>query len=180
MFRFIPMSIPEVVAVETERFSDDRGYLYEHFKESSFKGSGLPFRFEQDLFSKSKKGIIRGLHYQTEPKGQGKLVSVVTGRIFDVAVDIRRNSPSFGKWVSLELSEDNNKSVWIPKGFAHGFEALEDSIVLYKMTSEYSKDHSRGIIWNDPELGIAWPSGPHPLLSDADRSWPGLAEAETY
>ncbi|MEM0135389.1 MAG: dTDP-4-dehydrorhamnose 3,5-epimerase, partial [Thermoplasmatales archaeon] len=136
-FTFQKRSIPEVITVTYERHEDERGFFEETFKSSDFKQAGINLPFVQDNHSFSKKGILRGLHFQTAPEEQGKLVSVMSGRIFDVAVDIRSDSPYFGKWVSEELSSENRSMLWIPPGFAHGFVAIDDSHVIYKTTSEY-------------------------------------------
>lgn len=177
-FEFKRLEIPDVILITSKAFSDERGFFMESYKESEFKANGINFEFKQDNHSKSSKKVLRGLHYQLEPYAQGKLVRVITGKIFDVAVDIRRGSPTFGKWVSAELSEDNKKMLWIPPGFAHGFLALEDNTnVLYKSTNEYSKESERGILWNDPEIGIKWPLD-NPLLSDKDKKHPVLKDAD--
>ncbi len=177
-FEFKRLEIPDVILITSKAFSDERGFFMESYKESEFKANGINFEFKQDNHSKSSKKVLRGLHYQLEPYAQGKLVRVITGKIFDVAVDIRRGSPTFGKWVSAELSEDNKKMLWIPPGFAHGFLALEDNTnVLYKSTNEYNKESERGILWNDPEIGIKWPFD-NPLLSDKDKKHPVLKDAD--
>ena len=177
-FEFKRLEIPDVIIITPKAFSDERGFFMESYKESEFKENGINFEFKQDNHSKSSKKVLRGLHYQLEPYAQGKLVRVITGKIFDVAVDIRRGSPTFGKWVSAELSEDNKKMLWIPPGFAHGFLSLEDNTnVLYKSTNEYNKESERGISWNDPEIGIKWPFD-NPLLSDKDKKHPILKDAD--
>ena len=172
------LKIPDVIIITLKAFGDERGFFMESYKESEFKANGITFDFKQDNHSKSSKNVLRGLHYQLEPYAQGKLVKVVTGRIFDVAVDIRKGSPTFGKWVSAELSEENKQMLWIPPGFAHGFLSLEDNTnVLYKSTNEYNKESERGILWNDPEIGIKWPVS-NPILSEKDRKHPHLKEAD--
>ena len=177
-FEFKRLEIPGVILITPKVFSDERGFFMESYKESEFKANGINFEFKQDNHSKSSKNVLRGLHYQLEPYAQGKLVRVITGKIFDVAVDIRKGSPTFGKWVSAELSEDNKKMLWIPPGFAHGFLSLEDNTnVLYKSTNEYNKESERGISWNDPEIGIKWPIN-NPLLSDKDKKHPVLKNAD--
>ncbi len=177
-FEFKRLEIPGVILITPKVFSDERGFFMESYKESEFKANGINFEFKQDNHSKSSKNVLRGLHYQLEPYAQGKLVRVITGKIFDVAVDIRKGSPTFGKWVSAELSEDNKKMLWIPPGFAHGFLSLEDNTnVLYKSTNEYNKESERGISWNDPEIGIKWPIN-NPLLSDKDKKHPILKDAD--
>ena len=177
-FEFKRLEIPDVILITPTAFADERGFFMESHKESEFKANGIEFEFKQDNHSKSSRNVLRGLHYQLEPYAQGKLVRVVTGSIFDVAVDIRKSSPTFGKWVSAELSEDNKKMLWIPPGFAHGFLTLEDNTnVLYKTTNEYNKESERGISWNDPEIGIKWPVN-NPLLSEKDKKHPILKEAD--
>ena len=178
VFEFEKLEIPEVILITPKAFSDERGFFMESYKESGFKANGINFEFKQDNHSKSSKKVLRGLHYQLDPYAQGKLVRVITGKIFDVAVDIRKGSPTFGKWVSAELSEDNKKMLWIPPGFAHGFLSLEDNTnVLYKSTNEYNKESERGILWNDPEIGIKWPFN-NPLLSDKDKKHPVLKDTD--
>ena len=137
---------------------DDRGFFADIHTMSEFKDNGIPSKFDQSSYTKSKKGVLRGLHYQAPPHAQGKLVRAISGRVFDVAVDLRKSSKNFGRWVSVELSEENGNMLWIPEGFAHGFIALEDDTrVLYNFTSEYSKDSGRGILWSDSRIGIDWP-----------------------
>lgn len=167
-FRFLRMGIPDVIQVEPMSYNDDRGYFLEMFKSSYFKENGIGPNFYQDNLSFSKKGTVRGLHFQKHPYEQGKFVSVITGSIFDVAVDLRVNSDTFGKHVSANLSEENHRSLWIPPGFGHGFMALEDSHVMYKVTNEYSKEYDSGIVWNDTDFGIEWPDI-SPIISDKDR-----------
>ena len=156
-FEFKKLEIPDVILIIPKVFEDDRGFFMETFKISDFKAYGISYEFVQDNHSKSKKGVLRGLHYQLYPKAQGKLVRCIRGRIWDVAVDIRKGSPWYGKWVAVELSEENKLMLWIPPGFAHGFVALEDAEIIYKCTAEYAPELDRGIIWNDPELAINWP-----------------------
>ncbi len=176
-FTFRPLGIPEVVLVKPKVFPDDRGCFMETFKASDFEKQGLPSRFVQDNFSVSKKGVIRGLHYQAEPYAQGKLVSVVRGGVWDIAVDIRRDSPTFLQWVSAELDDGNHAMLYIPPGFAHGFLAITDDVrLLYKCTKEYNPEADRGIRWNDPDIGIPWPVD-DPVLSQKDRELPFLREA---
>ena len=167
-FTFKKLDIPEVILVETQSFPDDRGFFLETFKESIFISNGINTKFVQDNFSHSIKGVLRGLHYQKNPKAQAKLVIVLRGKIFDVAVDIRNDSPTFGKWVGEILSENNHKLLYVPEGFAHGFCVLsEEADVLYKVSQEYSPEHDRGIIWNDPEIDISWPVD-KPIISKKD------------
>lgn len=177
-FKFTRLEIPDVILVEPVVFGDERGFFMETYKASDFKTNGIPFDFVQDNHSKSQKGVLRGLHYQLNPKAQGKLVRCVRGKIWDVAVDIRKGSPWFGKWVAVELSEVNKLMLWIPPGFAHGFVALKDNTeVIYKVTAEYAPELDRGILWCDPELGIDWPIK-EPILSEKDAKLPRLKDAE--
>jgi dTDP-4-dehydrorhamnose 3,5-epimerase len=154
-----PLKIPEVKLIEPDVFEDERGFFYESFNQQKFNEAiGKDITFVQDNHSKSKKGVLRGLHYQEVPFEQGKLVRVIAGEVFDVAVDIRKDSPTYGQWVSEVLSADNKKQLWIPEGFAHGFVALNDSTqLLYKTTSQYNKEYEKIIIWDDPQLNIDWP-----------------------
>ena len=156
-FTFVKKEIPDVKVVELKRFSDDRGFYEETFKRSDFAKYGLDVNFCQDNHSFSKEGVVRGLDFQTTPHEQGKLVYTVYGKIFDVAVDLRPTSRTFGKYVYEILSDENHKMLWIPPGFAHGFMALADSHVIYKTTKEYSPETERGILWNDKDLNIEWP-----------------------
>lgn len=167
-FTFRRMQIPEVVLVEQLSFDDERGYFLETYKSSSFIENGIDVKFPQDNLSFSKKGVVRGIHFQRSPYEQGKLVSVIHGRIFDVAVDLRHKSNSFGKYVSVNLSSRNHKALWIPPGFGHGFMALEDSYVMYKTTNEYRMQYDSGIVWNDPVIGIDWPKMSI-IISEKDR-----------
>ncbi len=179
-FEFIKTRIPDVIIIKPKVFGDDRGFFMETYKESDFRKAGIDTDFVQDNHSRSIKGVLRGLHYQLEPMAQGKLVRCIKGRIFDVAVDLRKKSPSFGKWVGVELSEENKLMLWIPKGFAHGFLTLsEEAEVIYKVSgAEYSPEHDRSIRWNDPEIGINWPLEEEPVLSEKDRNAPFLKEAK--
>ncbi len=177
-FEFEKLGIPEVILIKPKVFSDQRGFYMETYKASDFKKNGIPDNFIQDNHSKSKKGIIRGLHYQTDPKAQGKLIRVVKGSVFDVAVDLRKNSPYYGKWISAVLSADNKNMLWIPPGFAHGFLSLEeDSELLYKTTEEYSPEHEAGIKWNDPDISIEWPKIKH-KVSEKDSKLPSFKDAK--
>ncbi|MDI9569798.1 MAG: dTDP-4-dehydrorhamnose 3,5-epimerase [Pseudomonadota bacterium] len=177
-FRFYPLEIPEVIGIEYRSFADKRGFFAETYKRSDFVAAGIAEDFVQDNLSFSSRGAVRGLHYQKNPMAQGKLVMVAAGRIFDVALDIRRGSPTFGRWVGKELSARNGVMLYIPPGFAHGFSVLSDeAVVMYKVTKEYAPELDRGIIFNDPELGIPW-SAPDPLVSPKDAAWPPLAEAD--
>lgn len=176
---FIKTAIPEVILIKPKVFGDERGFFMESYKKSLFVQNGISEEFIQDNHSKSTKGVLRGLHYQLNPKAQGKLVRCVSGSVFDVAVDIRRNSPTFGKWVGYELNADNQQMLWIPAGFAHGFITLEDNTeFLYKTTGEYAPDCDRGIKYNDPAIGIEWPKLDNILLSDKDQKQPLLKDAE--
>jgi dTDP-4-dehydrorhamnose 3,5-epimerase len=175
-------SIPEVVIVEPRVFGDDRGFFYESFNERRFAeltGVGMA-RFVQDNHSRSSKNVLRGLHYQIR-QPQGKLVRVVAGEVFDVAVDIRKSSPTFGKWAGVTLSAENHRQLWIPEGFAHGFLVMSDAAeFLYKTTDYWAPEHERCILWNDPAIGIGWPLDGMPVLSEKDRMGKSLAEAEVF
>jgi len=170
-----PTDLPGVVLVVPKVFTDDRGYFMETFKRSEFERAGLDLPFVQENHSRSSAGTLRGLHYQREPKAQGKLVRVVLGEIFDVAVDIRQGSPTFGRWVSATLSAENRLAIYIPPGFAHGFCVTSaEAEVIYKTTEEYAPEYEEGIRWDDPGLAIAWPVA-SPVLSPRDQRWPSLA-----
>ncbi|MDQ6873020.1 MAG: dTDP-4-dehydrorhamnose 3,5-epimerase [Gemmatimonadota bacterium] len=165
--------LPGVLIVTPPVFRDDRGFFLESFNEAAFAAAGLPTRFVQDNHNRSKKGVLRGLHYQLR-RPQGKLVRVARGKIFDVAVDIRRGSPAFGKWVGVTLDDQEMSALWIPPGFAHGFCALSDDVDLtYKVTEFYSPGDERGIRWNDPLLKIDWPVAT-PIVNSRDRNYPPL------
>jgi dTDP-4-dehydrorhamnose 3,5-epimerase len=174
-------SIPEVLILEPRVFGDARGFFYESFNQRVFnEATGLSIDFVQDNHSRSAKGVLRGLHYQVQ-QPQGKLVRVVRGAVFDVAVDLRRSSPTFGKWAGVELTEENNLQFWVPPGFAHGFVVLSESAdFLYKATDYYAPAHERCIAWNDPAIGIEWPAGIEPLLSEKDGRGLSLAAAEVF
>lgn len=175
--KILATDLAGVMIVQSRRFDDERGYFSERFRMTSLTGLGVDLNFVQDNLSKSRKHTLRGLHYQ-EPKAQGKLISVISGRIFDVAVDIRKGSPNFKKWVAVELTEDNGKMLWVPPGFAHGFLALEDDTrVIYKVTDYWAPDCEHAIRWNDPDLAIDWPVTT-PLLNDKDAGAPELANVE--
>lgn len=170
---FKKLKIPEVLLIEPNVLKDSRGFFMETWKESEFKKADIP-SFVQENHSFSIKNVIRGLHYQTTPKGQGKLVRCVRGEIFDVAVDVREGSPTRYAWVSVLLSEENHSELYIPEGFAHGFCVMSDiAEVVYMCTSEYSPEHERGILWDDPAIGIAWPIT-SPVLSNKDAQYPPL------
>jgi len=177
-FTFTRLEIPEVILVEPKIFPDNRGYFAETYKKSDFQSNGIEHDFVQDNHSHSKAGVLRGLHYQTNPKPQGKLVRVLSGSIFDVAVDIRKNSPTYGKWVSAVLSAENHKMLWVPPGFAHGVLILEDDTqLIYKVTEQYSPEHDRSIRWDDPTIAIEWPMS-NPDLSEKDLKAPLLKDAD--
>lgn len=177
-----PTAIPDVLLIEPKVFGDTRGFFFESFNQKAFCDvTGLGLNFVQDNHSRSAHGVLRGLHYQVQ-QPQGKLVRVVRGAVFDVAVDIRKTSPTFGQWVGAELSEDNHHQLWIPPGFAHGFLVLSESAdFLYKTTDYYAPQHERCIAWNDPEIQIAWPNlGAEPLLSAKDLTGKRLSEADVF
>ena len=177
-----PTAISDVLIIEPKVFGDARGFFYESFNQKAFnEATGTDCQFVQDNHSRSAKGVLRGLHYQIE-QPQGKLVRVVRGAVFDVAVDLRKGSATFGKWVGMELSEDNHKQLWIPEGFAHGFLVTSDSAeFLYKTTDYYAPAHERCIAWNDPTIGIDWPLTTRQLsLSAKDQQGRALRQAETF
>ena len=175
-------AIADVLIIEPKVFGDARGFFYESFNQKAFnEATGLDVNFVQDNHSRSNKGVLRGLHYQIE-QPQGKLVRVVRGAVFDVAVDIRKGSPTFGKWEGIELSEDNHRQLWVPPGFAHGFVVTSESAeFLYKTTDYYAPEYERCILWNDPAIGIRWPMDSHginsPLLSAKDKQGKLLTDA---
>jgi dTDP-4-dehydrorhamnose 3,5-epimerase len=172
-----PLAIPDVLLIDPKVFGDDRGFFYESFNQQAFNAAtGLSPAFLQDNHSKSVRNVLRGLHYQLPPRAQGKLVRVVAGAVFDVAVDIRKDSPTFGRWVAETLSAENKKQLWIPAGFAHGFLVVSDSAeFLYKTTDYYSPAHERSIAWDDPALAINWPALGQPSLSPKDAAAPPLS-----
>jgi len=176
-----PLSIPDVLLIEPQVFGDDRGFFYESFNQNKFEEAmGKKINFVQDNHSKSVKGVLRGLHYQLPPKAQGKLVRAIQGEVFDVAVDIRRSSPTFGKWVGEILSSDNKKQMWIPKGFAHGFLTLSNTAeFLYKTTDFYSKNYEQAIRWNDESINIKWPMD-EPSLSAKDIAAKSFPDARHF
>lgn len=176
---FKRLEIPDVILIEPVVFPDQRGFFAELYKRTDFLAGGVPYDFVQVSVSMSRRGVVRGLHYQLKPAEQGKLVTVLRGRVLDVAVDIRRGSPWFGRYVAVELSADEPRLLWIPPGFAHGFQALEDgTLFMYLMTKEYSPQHERCVRWDDPEVGIPWPIR-EAILSEKDRRCPPLRETET-
>lgn len=175
-----PTKIPDVLILEPRVFEDSRGYFFESFNSRELAALGIDRPFVQDNQSRSTRGVLRGLHYQVQ-QAQGKLVRVVRGEVFDVAVDIRKSSPTFGQWVGVRLSEQNKQMFWIPPGFAHGFLVLSESAdFLYKTTDFYSPAHERTIRWNDPQLAIEWPLEVEPIVSAKDAQGRLLSEAETF
>ena len=173
--------IPDVFLIEPQVFGDSRGFFFESYNQQSFSEKiGVDVNFVQDNHSRSGKNVLRGLHYQIE-QAQGKLVRVVSGEIFDVAVDIRKSSPTFGQWVGYLLSAENKQQLWVPAGFAHGFLVVSEMAeVLYKATDYYAPQHERSILWNDPDLAIAWPLTAEPILSGKDQAGQPFKEAEVY
>lgn len=177
-----PTAIPEVLLIEPKVFGDERGFFFESFNQKVFQeAAALEPAFVQDNHSRSVKNVLRGLHYQLPPKAQGKLVRVVEGEVFDVAVDIRKSSKTFGQWIGQVLSAENKLQLWIPPGFAHGFAVLSDSAeFLYKTTDYYAPELERCIAWNDPSIGIRWPDGLQPQLSAKDQLGVPFAQAEVF
>ena len=177
-FRFKELELPGVVLVEPEVYGDERGFFAETYKQSDFEAFGIAERFVQDSHSRSVGGVLRGLHYQMPPKAQSTMVRAVVGRIFDVAVDVRRDEPTYGKWIGLELSADNKRMLLIPPWCAHGFCVLsEEAEVVYKMTEEYAPEHEITIRWDDPDLGIRWPVA-EPIVSPRDQAAQRLRDVE--
>ncbi|EOG1934487.1 dTDP-4-dehydrorhamnose 3,5-epimerase [Providencia stuartii] len=168
--KIIPTEIPDVLIIEPKIFEDERGFFFESFNQKQFdEAVGYPVNFVQDNHSKSVKGVLRGLHYQEEPYAQGKLVRCIVGEVFDVAVDIRKSSPTFGKWIGVNLSAENKRQLWIPEGFAHGFLVLsENAEFVYKTTKFYNPKSENTILWNDNKLSINWNSESHPIISKKD------------
>jgi dTDP-4-dehydrorhamnose 3,5-epimerase len=177
----LPTEIPDVLVIEPRVFEDDRGFFYESFSEKAFiEKTGVTTHFVQDNHSRSSQNVLRGLHYQIQ-QAQGKLVRVVVGTVFDVAVDLRKSSPTFGQWVSCLLSAENKRQLWIPPGFAHGFFVVSDvAEFLYKTTDYYAPKHERCVLWNDPDLAIAWPLTAEPVLSAKDQGGAPLKSAEVF
>ena len=177
---FKPQAIPDVIVIEPKVFEDGRGFFYESYREALFRENGVKEHFVQDNHTRSSKGVLRGLHYQIEPMEQAKLIRVICGKIFDVAVDIRKGSKTFGQSVSVTLDADKKQMIYIPAGFAHGYCTLEDGCeVLYKVSQFYSVKHEHGIRWNDPKLEIIWPDlGMDYILSEKDQQLPGLQNLE--
>ena len=180
-YTVIQTAIPDVLILEPKVFGDSRGFFFESFNAKDFAdATGLSVNFVQDNHSKSAKGVLRGLHYQLQ-QAQGKLVRVTQGKVFDVAVDIRKSSPTFGKWVGCELSDANHRQFWVPAGFAHGFVVMSESAdFLYKTTDYYAPAYEKCIAWNDPSIGIEWPEGITPLLSAKDQQGKSLEQAEVF
>lgn len=177
-----PTALPEVLIIEPKVFGDSRGFFLESFNQKAFnEATGVDLQFVQDNHSRSGRGVLRGLHYQIE-QAQGKLVRVVRGAVFDVAVDIRKSSPNFGKWVGIDLTEENNRQLWVPPGFAHGFLVTSESAdFLYKTTDYYAPQFERCIAWNDPAIGVEWPlEGNLPQLSAKDQVLAGMLAAEAF
>jgi dTDP-4-dehydrorhamnose 3,5-epimerase len=177
----VPTAIPEVLLIEPRVFGDARGFFYESWNARAFDAAvGKPVRFVQDNHSASLRGVLRGLHYQLR-QPQGKLVRVVAGEVYDVVVDLRRSSPTFGRWVGERLSAENHRMLWVPEGFAHGFLVLSDRAeFLYKTTDYYAPEHERTLLWNDPALAIDWPIESPPQLKAKDEAGTPLARAETF
>lgn len=177
----IPTAIPEVIVLEPKVFGDERGFFFESFNAKSFaEATGLEPEFVQDNHSKSAKHVLRGLHYQIQ-NPQGKLVRVIQGEVFDVAVDLRKSSKTFSQWVGVHLSAENKKQLWIPPGFAHGFVVLSDiAEFLYKTTDYYSPQYERSLLWNDPDLSISWPMDCQPILAPKDLAGKSLFEADLF
>ncbi len=179
--KIIKTGLPDVLLIEPRVFGDDRGFFFESFNARAFaSATGLNPVFVQDNHSRSARNVLRGLHYQIR-QPQGKLVRVVAGRVFDVAVDLRKHSPHFGKWTGTELSAENRRMLWIPAGFGHGFLVLSDSAdFLYKTTDYYAPEHERCVIWNDPDIGIQWPLDGEPILAAKDIAGRLLGDAEVF
>ena len=181
--KVMPTTIPDVLVLEPRVFGDERGFFMESFNQQAFdEAVGRHVAFVQDNHSRSAKGVLRGLHYQLPPQAQGKLVRVASGAVFDVAVDMRPGSPTYGRWIGVELSADNHRQLWIPEGCAHGFMVLSDSAdFLYKTTDYYAPHLEACVRWDDPTIGIVWPRlGMSPVLSDKDRAAPALADARPF
>lgn len=177
-FTFEPLAIPDVVLVRAHRFLDERGFFQESYRVSAFAEVGIDARFVQGNLARSTRHVLRGLHYQLPPGAQGKLVTVVRGRICDVAVDLRVGTPSYGRWVAVTLDAEAGELLWVPPGFAHGYVVLSDvADVHYMVTAEYDAALDRGVLWNDPEIGVDWPVAA-PMVSAKDRAQPTLAECD--
>jgi len=181
--KVVPTAIPEIKLFKPTIHRDGRGFFAESFRQDLFnQATGTNYEFIQDNHSRSSKGVLRGLHYQLPPHAQGKLVRVISGAVFDVAVDIRRSSPTFGQWVGAELSAENHHQLWIPPGFAHGFVVLSDTAdFVYKTTAYYAPESDRGLLWNDPDIAIAWPQLDIAFsLSEKDRNQPAFKQADLF
>ena len=179
-FQFQEIGLNGLILIEPDIYTDERGYFLETFKESDYEQAGICKRFVQDNHSFSNKNVIRGLHYQLPPAAQGKLVYLITGSILDIVVDIRKNSPDFGKWFSLELHSEKKQLLYIPEGFAHGFLTLTDNVhLMYRCTEKYSPENEKGILWNDPELNITW-NITQPIISAKDAGLPYFKEAQIF
>jgi dTDP-4-dehydrorhamnose 3,5-epimerase len=177
-FQFEPLAIPEIVLIRPVRHGDERGFFQETYKASAFAAAGIDVSFVQDNWARSSAGVLRGLHYQIPPAGQGKLIGVARGRIFDVAVDLRVGAATYGRWVGHTLDGEAGEMLWIPPGFAHGYAVLSDvADVLYKVTAEYAPALDRGVRWDDPAIGVEWPLE-RPIISEKDRTQPLLVDAE--
>ncbi len=173
--KVIETSLPGMLIIDPDVFGDSRGFFMETYNEARYRDAGLPRRFVQDNLSSSARGVLRGLHYQN-PDAQGKLLYVLSGEVFDVAVDIRVGSPTFGEWVGVTLSGENHRQLWVPEGFAHGFQVTsENALIAYKCTAPYNREAEGAVLWNDPEIGIEWPIE-KPTLSEKDRNAPRLRE----
>lgn len=179
--KVVPTAIPDVLIIEPRVFGDERGFFLESWNAREFDGAvGAKVQFVQDNHSRSRHGVLRGLHYQIK-QPQGKLVRVARGRVFDAVVDLRKSSATFGRWVGTELSEDNHRQLWIPPGFAHGYLVLSESAdFIYKATDYYAPEHERCLIWNDPAVGIHWPANEEPILSAKDRTGLPLHDVEVF
>ncbi|MCC6194998.1 MAG: dTDP-4-dehydrorhamnose 3,5-epimerase [Burkholderiales bacterium] len=178
--KITPLALPEVLMVEPRVFGDERGFFYESWNRRAFAQHGIDADFVQDNHSRSRRGVLRGLHYQIE-HAQGKLVRVTAGEVFDVAVDLRRSSPTFGRWAGATLSAASKRMLWIPAGFAHGFVVTsDDAEFLYKTTDYWYPEHERTVLWSDPALGIEWPLAGAPILAAKDAAGTPLARAATY
>ena len=176
----IPTAIPDVLIIEPEIFADERGFFFESWNEGAFREAGIKARFVQDNHSRSAQNVVRGLHYQIK-QPQGKLIRAIAGEVFDVVVDIRRSSPTFGKWVGTKLSGEDRHMLWVPPGFAHGFVVLSEyAEFLYKTTDYYSPEYERTILWNDSNLAISWPISGEPLLSAKDQAGTPFKQAEVF
>jgi dTDP-4-dehydrorhamnose 3,5-epimerase len=176
----IPTDIPDVLIIEPKVFGDERGFFYESYNRKAMTAAGIPDDFVQDNHSRSARGVLRGLHYQTQHT-QGKLVRVISGSVYDVAVDLRKSSPTFGKWVGFELSVENKRMAWIPPGFAHGFVVTSDNAeFLYKTTDYWAPEFERSLLWNDPALGITWPLTGAPTIAAKDAAGLPFAQCEVF